>query len=130
LHFHHHHFNQSLFHGMLSVAASDARPDPGPEPPPSPQTHTLHDADANAVVVQINLGFLHALESMLQGDGPLSGAAILLAFQDFLLEARKLERGEERGIPPTIVGLDFSVRDLLAHTPLQSWPFPHVYSSA
>jgi hypothetical protein len=55
----------------------------------------------------------------------LSPEAVIGIFTNFLIEARKLERLEERVGPHPIDGMHLSVKDLLIRVPLQRWPLPH-----
>jgi hypothetical protein len=46
------------------------------------------------------------------------------AFVDFLVEAKKLERLDDRGPIFEVANLDFPLSDLFAHLPLPRWPLP------
>jgi hypothetical protein len=54
---------------------------------------------------------------------PLESAAH--AFQDFIVEACKLQRLQARGDIPEIRDLRIGLDHLLARFPLQMWPLPH-----
>jgi hypothetical protein len=48
------------------------------------------------------------------------------AFVDFIIEWKKCERLEERGPTIETTGIDFTIKDLLIHTPLQYWRLPYI----
>jgi hypothetical protein len=45
---------------------------------------------------------------------------------DLLIDAKKLERLDDRGPIFEIANLDFPLSDLLTHLPFQRWPLPHM----
>jgi hypothetical protein len=87
--------------------------------------HVLHYADANDAELDVNRRFFRAIEMMAARTTQLSPESVIRIFTDFLVEARKLERLDERGGPHPIYGMHFSVKDLLIRIPLQRWSLPH-----
>jgi hypothetical protein len=49
----------------------------------------------------------------------------IFIFADFVFEARKLDRLQERGMLFEIANLHMSMKELLIRLPLQLWPLPY-----
>jgi hypothetical protein len=89
------------------------------------QLHLVHWADANEAELAVAVEFISAINCLF-GPGtrfPLEFAA--RAFQDFIVEVRKLQRLPARGDIPTIPNLSVPLDHLLVQFPLQVWPLPH-----
>jgi hypothetical protein len=84
-----------------------------------PRYHTVHEADANEVEIAINFEFLRAIEHMIDPHMLLTPSDVILVFTDLIVEARKLQRLDERGDPQNVAHLGFSIKDLLIHLPVQ-----------
>jgi hypothetical protein len=93
--------------------------------PRVPLVHLLHYADANDAEICVNQRFFGALEYMAARVTLISPGDVIRVFTNFLIEARKLQRLEARGDPHVVWNLDFSIKLLLTHIPLQRWPLPH-----
>jgi hypothetical protein len=88
-------------------------------------THSLHYADAYEVESAANKETLSRIEMMFE-IGPLKNLEQKVSvFIDVIMEGRKLQRLEERGQIPDVADLNFPLRQLLKHVPIQEWPFPH-----
>jgi hypothetical protein len=88
------------------------------------KTHSIHYADANDAEISINREFISRIEVMFspRTDWAVSDATLILL--DFIQEARKLERLEDRGEIFVAPDLNFTLAELFAHLPLQYWPMP------
>jgi hypothetical protein len=87
--------------------------------------HLVHWADANEPELAVAVNFITAINGLF-GLGtrfPLDFAA--RAFQDFIVEARKLQRLPARVDIPEILHLRIGLDHLLVRFPLQVWPLPH-----
>jgi hypothetical protein len=87
--------------------------------------HSVHYADANHAEIEVNEEFLKVVTHMFGPRSDWDLGPAMDVFIDFIVEARKLRRLESRGLIYQSPNLNFSVRDLLAHIPLQKWPLPH-----
>jgi hypothetical protein len=85
---------------------------------------SLHFADANEVEIDINTRLFHEIEKNLNPRSPVVVEEVIRVLTHVLVEARKLERLEERGPIPEIYHARFTLKDLLIHIPLQYWPLP------
>jgi hypothetical protein len=89
------------------------------------QLHLVHWVDANEGELVVAMNCITAINCVF-GPGirfPLDFAAG--AFQDFVVEARKLQRLPARGDIPTISNLRVRLDHLLVQFPLQVWPLQH-----
>lgn len=112
---------------MYVTAPPDTGSEPqGPGPPQAIQLHSLHYADANEAEVEINELFFRTIEDLFRPGSSTDVQSATDILIDFIAEARKQERLEDRGSTHQIADVDLSIRDMLVHTPLQHWPLPHV----
>jgi hypothetical protein len=100
-----------------------SHPDEFPEALSS-QTRPLHYADANQFETEVNEEILTKFEDMFKRGTFQDLERYIKVFFDAIVEGSKLERREERGQVPNAINLDFSLRQLLKHVPIQEWPFP------
>jgi hypothetical protein len=98
----------------------------GPGPPPTPRAHCLHYADANDAEISVNTQFFSKIEEIYNPKTKVELRIAIDALVDFIIEGRKCERLEERGATIETTGIDFTIKDLLIHTPVQYWPLPHI----
>jgi hypothetical protein len=101
-----------------------SQPDEFPEVP-TLQIRPLHYADANEAEIKANEAILTRFEEMFTGGTFQDLERYTEVFLDAIVEGRKLQRRDERGQLPNVTDLDFSIRQLLTHIPIQEWPFPH-----
>jgi hypothetical protein len=83
----------------------------------------LHFADANEPEIMANGAILLRIEEMVGFSTLCDLEKHIHVFIDTIVEGRKLLRLEDRGEIVEIDGLDFPLRQLLTHTPIQDWPF-------
>jgi hypothetical protein len=79
----------------------------------------LHFADANELEIEANGDILMRIEEMVGFSAPKDREKHVKVFVDTIVEGRKLLRLEDRGEITEIEGLDFTVRQLLTHIPIQ-----------
>jgi tubulin beta len=100
-----------------------SQPDEFPGAPSSP-IRPLNYADANQFEIEANEAILTEFEERFKRGTFQNLERYIEVFIDAIVEGRKLERREERGQVPNAINLDFSLRQLLKHVPIQEWPFP------
>jgi hypothetical protein len=91
----------------------------------TPETHSLHYADANEFEIAANEEILSRIEMMFEIDPLKDRERKVRVFIDAIVEGRKLQRLEKLGQIPDVADLNFPLRQLLKHVPIQEWPFPH-----
>jgi hypothetical protein len=84
----------------------------------------LHYLDANEDEVQANEELLQRLENAMRSGTPVSREEFETTLQDFIVEARQLNRRESNEASLTVTDLKFTVRDMLTRTPIDYWPLP------
>jgi hypothetical protein len=81
----------------FSSMTSGHSPGGGPGPLEPPPTRSSHCADAKETEIAVIERFLHAIESAFGPEAEFRPEFAAAAFVDFLVEARKLERLNDRG---------------------------------
>jgi hypothetical protein len=85
----------------------------------------VHWEDANEAELVVTVEFISAINYLFGPRTRFSLEFAARAFQDFIVEAGKLQRLPARGDIPGISNLHVPMDHLLARFPPQVWPLPH-----